>query len=455
MQIYNFFAIFASKMQKVVIKMLLTALFVLSVTILRAQQCKEEIFADIHRSASNYLAYPGPQHPLTPAPEGMTPFYISHYGRHGSRYHNKPSNYDPPLRTMATADSLGKLTPLGRDVLRRLALIREDAFERWGELTTLGARQHREIMRRMTERFPEIFNQKVTVDARSTTVGRCILSMENALCELLVIHPQQKIHHNATHRDMDYLNQQDKKLFAMKMDSASLACYTPFSKKYRQTDRLMQSLFNDTAYVRQHVNAGELNDQLFKLASNLQNSEIYPAVTLYDIFTKEELYNNWKRDNAWWYIAFGGSTINDGLQPYTQRNLLYKLIADGEEVIQKGKPYVHLRFGHETIILPLVCLLDLNGYGLATDDLESLEKKGWYNYKIFPMASNVQFIFYRRNPKDRDVLFKVLLNEDEARLPLKSDTAPYYRWEDFKEYCLRKLEAYEATYNKKGGPRHE
>ena len=29
--------------------------------------------------------------------------------------------------------------------------------------------------------------------------------------------------------------------------------------------------------------------------------------------------------------------------------------------------------------------------------------------------------------------------EDEATLPIKSDVAPYYHWNDFREYCLKKL----------------
>ena len=46
---------------------------------MNAQTAKEEILKDIHNSASNYLAYPGPkQTKLTPAPNGKKPFYISH-----------------------------------------------------------------------------------------------------------------------------------------------------------------------------------------------------------------------------------------------------------------------------------------------------------------------------------------------------------------------------------------
>ncbi|MBO7580155.1 MAG: hypothetical protein J6T38_01360 [Bacteroidaceae bacterium] len=50
-----------------------------------AQTAKEEIYADILKSGSNYMAYQAPNQVLTPAPKGYEPFYMSHYGRHGSR----------------------------------------------------------------------------------------------------------------------------------------------------------------------------------------------------------------------------------------------------------------------------------------------------------------------------------------------------------------------------------
>ena len=410
---------------------------------LPAQSVREEIQKNIRCSASNYMAYPNPhQHELTPAPEGKKPFYISHYGRHGSRYHNTPLTYEIPYQILAAADSLGKLTPLGVDVLHRLDLIRRDAKDHWGELTELGARQHREIIKRMVRHYPEIFQGRVSVDARSTMVTRCILSMEYAMMQLAGMVPTANIHHNATHRDMYYLNQQDKRLFAMKMDSATFARYKEFTKPYEDNLRLMQSLFNDTAYINSKVDAGKLNYFLFKVASNLQSTHLNNQMTLYDLFTDEEIYHNWKKENAWWYICYAGSTLNGGLQPYTQRNLLRRIIEQADSCIRLEQPGVQLRYGHETVLLPLVCLLEIEDYGLATDNLESLDRRGWANYRIFPMAANLQIVFYRKNPDDGDVLVKVLLNENEVHLPLKSVEEVYYHWSDFRKYYLKKLDAY-------------
>lgn len=425
-------------------KILLCVVLTVIVGGLEAQSIRDEIRDNIRCTAGNYLAYPGPaQLKLTPAPEGKYPFYISHYGRHGSRYLIGVNDYEAPYETMAKADSLGKLTPLGKDVMQRLDIIRKDARNHYGELTHLGALQHQHIMRRMVDRFPEVFADGVDVDARSTTSLRVILSMENAMMQLSRMCPKVYIHHNATKSDMYYLCQSDPRLEAMRNDSATQALLNDFNQRYDTSNRLMQSLFNDTAYVRQHIDAGKLDHYLFELASSLQNTDLTLQMTLYDLFTDDELYNHWKKSNAWWYVNCGFCPANGGEQPYSQRNLLRKIINDADSCIQLKQPGAQLRYGHDTMLLPLVCLLEIDNYELATDDLEQLDRKGWGNYKVIPMAGNLQLIFYRANPDDKEVLVKVLLNENEVHLPLKNHNGPYYLWSDFREYYLKKLDAYE------------
>ncbi len=162
-----------------------------------------------------------------------------------------------------------------------------------------------------------------------------------------------------------------------------------------------------------------------------------------DLFQTDELYLMWQIDNALWYIQHGAYKLNGSRQPYSQQWLLRQLIADADSCLQLKQPGAQLRYGHETVLLPLVCLLGINGYDLETDNLDELEEKGWWCSSVFPMGSNVQFIFYRSDPKDKDVLLKVLLNEQEATLPIPTDCAPYYHWTDFRRYCIEKLNRYQ------------
>ena len=428
-------------MQKLVIAFVLALL----TNTVGAQYPKDDIRQNIRCSASSDMAYPGPEHrQLTPSPEGKYPFYISHYGRYGSRYLLQKEAYEVPCDVLAAADKAGKLTPKGRGVKQRLDRIRSDAHERWGELTPLGARQQQLIAHRMVERFPEVFEDHAPVEARSTTVTRCILSMEQFLIQLARMRPRLAISHNASRRDAHDLSRPDLHPQDGRMDAATQAAYDQFAMRHKKYDRLMRTLFNDMAYVRQHVDASRLANHLFRLAGSLHNTELRLRVTLYDLFTDSELYHYWTKENAWWYVNYGACTLNGSQQPFAQRNLLHRLISDADSCLQLDKPGVQLRFGLETDILPLACLMDINHWGLATHRLEKLGKQGWATYRIIPAAANLQLIFYRSSPDDSDVWVKVLYNEDEATLPLPDDHAPYYRWSDFRTYYLNLLDSYVA-----------
>ncbi len=127
-----------------------------------------------------------------------------------------------------------------------------------------------------------------------------------------------------------------------------------------------------------------------------------------------------------------------------QRNLLRRIIEEADSCLQLERPGATLRFGHESVLLPLTCLMELNGYGLQTDNLESLERKGWVDYRVIPMAANIQLVFYRRDFQDKEILVKVLLNENEAKLPVDTVEESYYRWSDVRDYYLKKLATYHA-----------
>lgn len=423
-------------------KFILITFALFSFPSLWGQSILEELRENSQKAGSNYFAYPKPEKKLTPAPKGKKPFYISHYGRHGSRFLINQREYDYPYAAFQKADSLGKLTALGKEIFQRVKVLRQEAEDRLGELTPLGAQQHREIARRMYERFPEVFKGDAYIDAKSTVVIRCILSMENALQQFVALNPKLRVTHDASQHDMYYMNLQDRKLYNQKWSKAARKNYKDFCDRHTRHLAPMGRLFNDTAYAHNELNLYRLNLSYFKLASSAQGTEAGRHFDMYEIYTPEELYDNWSQVNAYWYILYGACPLNGGVQPFVQRNLLRRIIEEADSCIALPEHGATLRYGHETIVLPLACLLGLNGFDQQISDLEQLTEHNWVNYKVFPMAANIQFVFYRKNPQDRDVLFKVLLNEDEATLPLQTDCAPYYHWTDFRDYYLKKLDSY-------------
>ena len=405
-----------------------------------AQSPKEEFEKNLRLSGSNFVAYPGPQQrKLTPSPRGKHPFYISHYGRHGSRHQTSSNDYDYAYDVLLKADSEKALSQLGRDVLQRLKTLRAEASGRWGDLTPLGAQQQRGIAHRMFERFPEVFEGEAVIDARSSTTPRCILSMAYFVEQLVKQNSRLTIHQDASDHDRYYMRGTQRNTPV----NAAKDSYDDFCNRHPSHQRVVSTLFADTAYMNHYVNAERLNFYLFRLASNLQSSELRKDMTLYDLFNDQEIYENWLKENAMWFLAFGFTDLNGGNIPYSQGNLLRNIITQADSCLLLPNPGCTLRFGHDTVLLPLVCLLDLNGYGQKINDIDQLERKGWLSYRIFPMACNVQFIFYRANAADKDVLFKVLLNENEATLPLKTNQAPYYHWDDFRQHYLKLLDDYE------------
>ena len=115
------------------------------------------IFAQYERMGGVYYAYPVTQTHLETAPEGYEPFYISHYGRHGSRWVTNDKRY---VWVNQQFEDQKNLTKLGKDVRKRLEKVWKNAKGNGGKLTPLGGRQHRGIAHRMYQNFPQLFTSE-------------------------------------------------------------------------------------------------------------------------------------------------------------------------------------------------------------------------------------------------------------------------------------------------------
>ena len=411
-----------------------------------AQTAREENKENIYLSGSNYLDYNYQlaTTPLTAAPKGYEPFYMSHYGRHGSRWLIGESDYTSPLNTLREANSAGKLTAEGKAVLKKLEDFYPTTVKRLGELTTVGERQHHGIGSRLVKNFPEIFKAKnVPIDARSTVVIRCILSMEAECEELAAANPTARIHNDVSESFQYYLNQ-DWSDRLRKASREGRKVRNVYERKYNHPQRLMKVLFNDQDYVYDNIRASSLMRQLFEVASNMQSHDT--DIELYSIFTDEEIYDQWRIRNVGWYLDYGAAPQSGSIMPFSQLNLLKNIIETTDTIVGVSTaqtPQATLRFGHEVCVMPLACLLELGQCGASVEDLDTLDNV-WRNYRIFPMGCNIQLVFYRPvKGKQGDILVKALLNEREMTLPVQPVSGPYYRWADLRQYYLNKIKEFE------------
>ena len=421
----------------------------LSVT---AQTAREEIRENRFLAGSNYLDYDRqlPTKALTPAPKGYVPYYMSHYGRHGSRWLISKDSYTCVLEPLQKAKAEGKLSAKGSEVLSQLETFVsqpapnfpaldgqwQGAQPRLGDLTTVGERQHHGIGRRMALHFPELFKIKnLPIDARSTTVNRCILSMVAECEELMAANPTARIHNDVSDALQYYLNQPWSGLVKSQGKQGREIRRT--LKARISPDRLMQVLFNDPQWTRDNIKDGRLMYDLFDIATNMQSHDNAPD--LYPLFTDDEVYDQWRLRNAGWYLDYGAAPQTGGVMPFSQRNLLRNIIETADTVT---RPQATLRFGHEVCVMPLACLLELDSCGASISDLDRVDDV-WRNYRIFPMACNIQLVFYRPKKGQGDILVKALLNERECSLPVHTTQYPYYKWSELRQYYLDKLADYD------------
>ena len=69
-------------------RLLLLTVFLLSAVTIGAQDARTLLRENPERISNIHHSYEPPEAIVdTPAPDGYEPFYVSHYGRHGSRYH--------------------------------------------------------------------------------------------------------------------------------------------------------------------------------------------------------------------------------------------------------------------------------------------------------------------------------------------------------------------------------
>ena len=400
-------------------------------------KARQEIHDNILLSGSNYVAYVDPTEPLTPAPKGYEPFYLSHYGRHGSRWLIGDWEYTDAMKVLKKAHDSGVLTERGEELRRQLDEFYKTTDKRRGDLTTVGERQHHRIGRRMTEHFPEIFGARNSqVDARSTTVFRCILSMVAECEEITAFNRDLRMHNDVSEAFQYYLNKEPWDQWIRDGNREKRQRLTfDYKNAYTHPERFCRQLFTDESFVRYAMDAGSFMRRVFDITSNMQSHDGAP--NLYDLFTEQECYDLWRIRNIDWYLDY-----SSGQSPHTQDNLLRNFLATADTIVgQKDFHGATLRFGHEVCVMPLAALMQLGSCypEVPVERIDTLDRV-WANYRIFPMASNIQLVFYRpQKGRSGDILVKAMLNEREQSLPLATDQYPYYRWDDVRAFLEQKL----------------
>lgn len=401
---------------------------------LHGQTTKKEIYEDLCKSGGVYYAYQSPKEKQTAVPVGYTPFYICMYGRHGSRYLLDDKDYRDMITLLNSANTHNALSPLGKDVLSRLKIVYQDSKDRDGDLSSLGVKQYRGIAERMFESSPSVFNDSSVITARSSLVIRSILSMD-AFCERLKEqNPSLSISRNATKRDADIMNYHTSRSDSFDLESSTWHKeLNRFETSLLRPDRLVHSLFTSQTFIDKNIKPINLMWSLYWIASDMQDTEV--PISFYDVFDKQELFDLWQCFNARFYITCGKYTKNDGIPLENEKPLLNDMMNQASTYIDTKKTGATFYFGHDMNLMRLVSLLGIDGYCGSVSEPADFYKV-FSDFKIAPMAGNIQLTFYRHGSSD-DILVKFMLNEKECNIPIDSNIRPYYHWTDVKSYMKR------------------
>lgn len=384
----------------------------------------EELKADPRKSYGTDYPYEYTNLRLTKAPSGYKPFYISHYGRHGSRYYWNAMLYQELANLLTKAHERGQLTKEGEAFFEKFMAAKDELSTGVSELSELGWEQHQRIARTMYNNFPEVFKKGGNVLAIASLSGRCVLSMSSFCQELVQCNPKIEIREQSSRFTLDGVVPSDRQ----NPVKHNFPKATPRWEQNKDKFTFDESL-RDKVVKRTFTSTDSLPGNLHHIGSNLIN--LYTSLPsighegmMEGLVFDSELAAQWEQTNLGSYSWVFGPQ-------YEMIPILEDIIKKASSVIDGSSDHIaDLRFGHDTCLGPLTVLMGINGADKDPED--PFDVKNCYQNWQTGKASNVQLVFYR--DKHGDVLVKCLLNGREASLPVPTTQYPYYRWTDFRDF---------------------
>lgn len=389
------------------------------------QPLPEGIEDNLYRAGVNTSPYEYLPTHETPVPSGYVPFYISHYGRHGSRSNWEGPGYASVLDKFTKAHDAGILTEEGEKAYETTKTVIELHNHMNGRLTPRGAREHRAIAQRMFLKYRSVFlSGDKKIRAVSSLIPRCIVSMAAFTGELLSLDSRLDMGWDTGEQFMKYCSSDDPR--EVRHDAYKII--GEYATKHKPDSVFFASrIFTDPETASEVVGslgrmtyealeiavitgAFDLDDSLLR-DFNLEDLENYSRLTSLNLFLRQ--------CNS---AEFGDKRM---AVPEVD-NLLNDFITKADEAIAGNGNNVDLRFGHDYHLLAFCSRIGIKGIG---ERLTAEEAYNWPGWLYTPFAGNLQAIFFRN--KAGNVIVKFFINEREATL-LGLEDGPYYNWEDVK-----------------------
>lgn len=378
-----------------------------------------------------FTPYPDTATVQTRAPFGYRPFYISHYGRHGSRYMSEEGQVADVMDVLKAAREQGLLTAEGEMLCDDILAFDAAQEGLYGQLAPPGAVEHRHIARRMYRNFKPVFSQRRRreVHCISSMLPRCIVSMANCCLELQSAAPALEFDVRAGLRYYKRLNTPDTTRALVEIRTRSKDVLYPLFPTFFDDGPFFGRIFSDPLAAR------DLCKDWIGFFLKLYDCTCDAVCAGIDVdlarhLSEKEIQGLMRFRNCIIFAEDGRNPLNwEARKPMT-KVFLDEILTKADAAVAGGSVAADLRFGHDSGLSGLLSLMGVKGY-----DVESTPEKAWEVWdatEMMPMASNLQLVFYR-NIFSKKVLVKLLFNERETSIPALG-SGPYYPWDEFRAY---------------------
>ncbi len=378
--------------------------------------------------------YPIPSHAYD-YPDSLTPVFINHVGRHGSRFPASASNCLALKRALIHADSIGTITPLGQKLLSLTEYAISQSNGRWGALDSLGMAEQRGIASRMYSNFPMLFKDGV-VNAVSSYSPRCAMSMYSFTHQLARLNNRVDIVTSSGRKNSQLMRpfDVDNEYLEFRKDTLWSSPYNKYAAQMIPTTALQRVLGSE--YPIDGVDAQNLALVEYYVIAGMSAMEINCDALEY--FTIEEYNALWSCFNLRQYLQRTATTVST-IPADIASPLLVDIISTTNAVVSgESNATACLRFGHAETLMPLLSLMRIDGCYYMTNYFDTVAKN-WKDFSVVPMSSNIQLILF----KTKYGKYYVRLDHNETPvklLPNKNEL--YIPWEMARDYLMRCIPIY-------------
>ena len=371
-------------------------------------------------------------------------FYISHYGRHGSRYCTTKGQYARVYNVLSSAAEEDNLTPTGEAFWKEYQELYKAADGNAALLTDIGRAEHSALGKEMYTHYSSVFKPGGKIFACSTPVERVIESMNLFLGSITAEVPDMDVSKRSEEEDFRFLNgnhETNPRATEVDFNNAS-------SKNKWQDD------WNALAEV---VDVKSFIDRIFKDGSKLgfKDNGLTWTYGLYNVIADapcvgyefahmpdyiplDVRYGLWRAYNLRNYKICGPDCKTTGGRQWAIREVLLRdFVERADEDLRDGVA-ARLRFGHDWPVAALLPLMDAEGWNCPEDDPFKVENV--FSCSKITMASNMQMIFFRPKKGGEDYIVRIMFNGHDVNLPIKHFRKNYYKWTVLRAYLQERID---------------